>query len=242
MNRTDLVPFCGLPPLPGDLAWNLQPLLLGVMLAGLAAGWRIAGDRRLFLAGWAVLAAMLLSPLCGLAVALFSARVGQHLGVMLLAAPLIAASLRPRAAAPRELALAATAFGAALWFWHLPAPYRWTFVSDGAWWAMHASLLGTAVWFWQGVLRAVRADAALLSGLATASQMGALGAFLTFAPRPLFAPHALTTLPWGLTPLEDQQLGGLLMWVPGGVAFAALALWALSRPLFADAAPDQGPA
>ncbi|HEY8614390.1 MAG TPA: cytochrome c oxidase assembly protein [Roseomonas sp.] len=240
MTRTDAVPFCGLPPLPGDLAWNLDPLLVGVLLAGLVLGCRSAPDWRLFLTGWAVLALALLSPICGLAVALFSARVGQHLAVMLVAAPLLAAGLRARAAAPGELALSAAAFAAVLWFWHMPAPYAWTFRSDPAWWAMHASLLGTAAWLWHGMTRATRVDVALLSGLATAAQMGALGAFLTFAPRPLFAPHALTTLPWGLTPLEDQQLGGLLMWVPGGVAFAALALLALSRTL--RAAPDHGAA
>jgi len=232
----DAVPFCGLPPRPGELGWNLDPLLIGVLLAGLGLGWVWVSERRGFLAGWLVLAASLVTPLCSLAVALFSARVGQHLLVMLVAAPLLAAGFRAHAATPRELALSAVVFAVVLWFWHMPAPYALTFVSDAAWWAMHASLLGAAIWFWQGVLRAPRADAALLSGLATAAQMGALGAFLTFAPRPLFAPHALTTLPWGMAPLEDQQLGGLLMWVPGGLAFAGLALWALSRAL--RAAPD----
>ncbi|WP_338664887.1 cytochrome c oxidase assembly protein [Pararoseomonas sp. SCSIO 73927] len=237
MNRTDAVPFCGLPPLPGEAGWNTSPLLAGVLLAGLLIGWRPAADRRLFLVGWAVLAATLVSPLCSLAVALFSVRVGQHLLIMLVAAPLIAAAFRARPAGPGALALSAALLAVALWFWHLPAPYALTFTSDIAWWAMHASLLGAAALFWAGVTRAARADAALLSGLATAAQMGALGAFLTFAPRPLFAPHAFTTLPFGLTPLEDQQLGGLLMWVPGGIAFAALALLALSRAL--RAAPEQ---
>ncbi|MBP0444430.1 cytochrome c oxidase assembly protein [Roseomonas sp. SSH11] len=237
MTGSDAVPFCGLPPLPGDWAWNLDPLLLAILAGGLALGWRAGGNRPLFLAGWALLALALVSPLCSLAVALFSVRVGQHLILMLVAAPLLAMGLRPRTAAPAELAGSAAVFAVILWFWHLPAPYAWTFVSDGAWWAMHASLFASAVWLWHGAMRASRADAALLSGLATAAQMGALGAFLTFAPRPLFAPHALSTLPWGLTPLEDQQLGGLLMWVPGGTAFAALALFALSRAL--GAMPDR---
>ena len=240
MNRSETVPFCGLPPLPGELGWNLDPLLLGVLLAGLGwIGWR-GTERRLLLAGWGVLAVALLSPLCGLAVALFSARVGQHLVVMLVAAPLLALGLRARAASPGELASSAAVFALVLWLWHMPAPYGWTFRSDVAWWAMHASLFGSAVWLWHGVMRAGRVDAALLSGLGTAAQMGALGAFLTFAPRPLFVPHALTTLPWGMTPLEDQQLGGLLMWVPGGIAFAGLALLALSRVL--RPAQDRHPA
>lgn len=103
---------------------------------------------------------------------------------------------------------------------------------------MHLSLLGAAAWLWRGLLvgARMRPEAALLAGLVTAAQMGALGAFLTFAPRALFAPHASSTIAWGLTPLEDQQLGGLLMWVPGGIAFAAVALAAFANAVREPAA------
>ena len=60
--------------------------------------------------------------------------------------------------------------------------------------------------------------------------MGLLGALLPLAPRPLFAAHLGTTAPWGLTPLEDQQLGGLLMWVPGGLVFTAVMVGVLAVP------------
>jgi putative membrane protein len=237
MREATPLPYCGAPPLPGGLAWNSDPLLVAVLLAGLALAWGPAGragGRRALLAGGCVLALALLSPLCGLAVALFSARVAQHIALLLAAAPLLAMALPSRGTPAGALAGAAGAFAAMLWLWHLPGPYALTFRSDLAWWAMHATLLGTAIWLWQGVLAShVRPDAALLAGLATAAQMGALGAFLTFAPRPLFAPHAATTLPWGLTPLEDQQLGGLIMWVPGGMLFAALALAGIARLLAA---------
>jgi len=62
-------------------------------------------------------------------------------------------------------------------------------------------------------------------------QMGLLGAVLAFAPRPLYEPHLLTTLPFGLTALEDQQLGGLLMWVPGAVAPLVVGLGLLATLL-----------
>ena len=69
-------------------------------------------------------------------------------------------------------------------------------------------------------------------GTSTSARVG--GALLTFAPRPLYAVHAPdVTLPWGYTPLEDQQLGGLLMWVPGGLLFVlvlALGLALALRP------------
>jgi putative membrane protein len=221
------IPYCGTPPVPGGVAWNADAWLGAAILSVLVLGWRHSPNRVALAAGTAVLAAALLSPLCSLAVALFSARVAQHMLVLLAAAPLLAMGLRGRApSAP----VAAAGFAAALWLWHLPGPYAWTFASDAAWWAMHLTLLLSAVWLAQALLRA-RPEAALATGLVTAAQMGGLGAFLTFAPRALFAPHAYTTLPWGLTPLEDQQLGGLLMWVPGGILFAALSVAGLARLL-----------
>ena len=221
------IPYCGLPPVPGAVAWNADPALMLALAALLAlAAWR--GARPVpAVAGAAGLALALLSPLCALAVALFSARVGQHILIMLVAAPLLAWGWRLRAP---PLPVAAGVMAAALWLWHLPGPYAWSFASHGAWWAMHASLLLAALWFWRAAF-AARADAALAAGLATTAQMGALGALLTFAPRPLYAVHAASTWPWGLSPLEDQQLGGLLMWVPGGVLFAGLAVAVMLRTL-----------
>ena len=52
--------------------------------------------------------------------------------------------------------------------------------------------------------------------------MGLLGALLTLAPQALYAAHASAPLLWGFTPLSDQQLGGLIMWMPAGIPFA---LW-----------------
>ena len=68
--------------------------------------------------------------------------------------------------------------------------------------------------------------AAALYVFTTSAHSGALGALLTFAPFPWYPAYATTAASWGFTPLEDQQLGGLLMWVPGGVLYliAGLAL------------------
>ncbi len=62
----------------------------------------------------------------------------------------------------------------------------------------------------------------------TSLQMGVLGAIITFAPRPMYAVHALTTTAWGLSPLEDQQLGGVIMWVPAGVIFVGTLVGSLA--------------
>ncbi|MBU8536594.1 cytochrome c oxidase assembly protein [Falsiroseomonas tokyonensis] len=221
-----LTPICGMAPLPGMASWNLDASLLVVLLLGAAATLRLTwhqGMRSgLALVGWALLALALVSPLCSISVALFSMRVTQHLVISLIAAPLLASAIQHRPAIRRGGVGAPTiAFALLLWFWHLPAPYVATFAPDGiAYWLMHASLAGSAIWFWAALLRhgEARPVAAALGGLATAIQMGVLGALLTFAPRPLYIVHAPdVTLPWGFTPLEDQQLGGLLMWVPGGL-------------------------
>ena len=72
---------------------------------------------------------------------------------------------------------------------------------------------------------------AMLALLATVVQMGMLGALLTFARDPVYAPHFATTLPYGLTPLADQQLAGLIMWVPAALPYVAAALLLLAARL-----------
>jgi len=62
-------------------------------------------------------------------------------------------------------------------------------------------------------------------------QMGLLGALITFAGAPIYAPHLLTTLAWGMSPLEDQQLAGLVMWVPSAALYLAAAIWIGHREL-----------
>jgi putative membrane protein len=70
---------------------------------------------------------------------------------------------------------------------------------------------------------------AIAAGILTFVQMGLLGVVLAFAQRPLFQWHFLTTAAWGLTPLQDQQLGGTLMWVPGIVLFLWTAIRSIDR-------------
>jgi cytochrome c oxidase assembly factor CtaG len=50
-------------------------------------------------------------------------------------------------------------------------------------------------------------------------QSGALGVLLTFAPRPWYTAYAGSTAAWGLTPLDDQRLAGLIMWLPAGAVY-----------------------
>ena len=89
---------------------------------------------------------------------------------------------------------------------------------------MQLTILGSALAFWVGVRRAPPA-AALAAILATTVVMGLLGALITFAARPLYAPHFASTLSWGVSPLEDQQLAGIIMWAPGSIAYLLAAIW-----------------
>jgi len=128
--------------------------------------------------------------------------------------------------------------GTAVWMWHAPALYGLALRSEAAHALQHASFLGTALLFWWAVLGARGRDrlaTRLLVLFLTALHTGALGALLTFADRPLIAAYLTTTAPWGFTPLEDQELAGLIMWIPGGVAYLAAGLWLLSGVLRADA-------
>lgn len=227
------VAYCGTPPEPSTLAFrfNLDPVLI-VALAAVAIlhfSWcRSHGHRGIgLLIGWGVVATAVLSPLCALSVSLFSARVAQHMILLLIAAPLIASGLPAPSLQRRGLWPAMLLFTAVLWLWHMPAPYDATLRSTPIYWAMHLSLFGTALWLWRELIGQDLTDtpSALAAGLATSTQMGLLGAVLTLGNRAWFSVHYLTTQAWGLSPLADQQLGGAIMWVPGFLLF----LWVAMR-------------
>ena len=121
---------------------------------------------------------------------------------------------------------------AALWVWHAPALFQATLRSDLVHTAQHVSFLGSALLFWWALVHGPRGlmgyGAAVLYVFTTSVHSGVLGAFITFTGRLLYPAYAGTTAAWGLTPLEDQQLGGLIMWVPAGLVYvvAGLALCA----------------
>ena len=212
-----------------------------------------------FLAGWLVLALALTSPLHALGQRLFSAHMIQHELLMVVAAPLLVLGRPGRVwlrAFPRRFARAAVRRGRALggealfealvqpgvatllhalalWIWHVPRLFVATRTSEWAHAAQHASFLLTAALFWHALVFGRRRQAgygvAVLCLFFTAMHSGALGALLTLGSSPWYAGSATLALAWGLTPLEDQQLGELIMWVPGGLAYVAAALWLFAR-------------
>jgi putative membrane protein len=207
-----------------------------------------------FAGGWTALFLALVSPLHPLGSALFSAHMVQHELLVAVAAPLLvlgrpmipmlwavpigwrrAAGGWAKHGAARGAWRALTAplvawalHAAALWTWHLPGPYQATLRSGALHTLQHASFLGTALLFWYAVAhgreRRMGYGAAVFYLFATAMHGGALGALLTFASRPWYPEYAPTAAAWGLTPLEDQQLAGLIMWIPAGVSYLVAAL------------------
>ncbi len=231
-------PYCGPGPTPAEwlARWNPDPVLIAALALGAALIlWRTSGRERLCgLAAGAVLAVIFVSPLCALSSALFAARTVHHVLLVAVAAPLIAWALPRRSAGP--LALATAAQAVVFWAWHAPSAYGWALSNDAAYWLMQLSLLGTAVWFWAAVRRA-SAPAAVAALLIAMVAMGLLGALLTFTGQPVYVPHFLTTAAWGLTPLEDQQAAGLIMWAPAAAVYLAAALLVLGRWIGPDPSP-----
>jgi putative membrane protein len=205
-----------------------------------------------FLAGWLTLVAALVSPLHEYGEHLFTAHMIEHELLMAVAAPLLAVSrplgtfLRglPRSlrlilisavgAAPvkyvwRSLTAPATAtllHAVAIWAWHIPMLLDGTLQSEGLHRLQHICFLVTALFFWWAILRRPWRDSGLgaLHVFITMIHTGLLGALLTLAPR-VFYPLQTQDAPlFGLTPLEDQQLAGLFMWVPGGLIYLASGL------------------
>lgn len=127
-----------------------------------------------------------------------------------------------------------------LWAWHLPVLYESALRDDLVHALEHASFFVTAFLFWWLLIHPGRHRLAHGLGViylfGAALQSGILGALIVFAPRPWYAMHYGTTRAWGLTPLEDQQLAGLIMWVPASLVY----LIAIGALLFALLDTDAG--
>lgn len=239
-------------------AWLVALLLVGALGygCGIAALWRHAGRGRgvppgraaAFAAGWSLLVLALATPLDAAALQRFWLHMVQHELLMLGAAPLIVAGaplvawtwalppparrrigalLRPaawrRAWAALSTPLVATLLhGVAVWVWHVPACFDAALDRPVVHELQHASFFATALLFWWAALRqrsAAGQGVAMAAVLATMLHTGALGALLVFSAHAWYAG----------TPLADQQMGGLLMWLPGGLVYAGIALHFGSR-------------
>jgi putative membrane protein len=125
---------------------------------------------------------------------------------------------------------------AALWLWHGPILFELALAQDGWHITQHLSFLISALLFWSAMFHNKHAQGgrglAVLCLFATSVISGALGALMAFSQSPWYPRYAALGLtPFGLTPVEDQQLAGLLMWIPGGLVHAVAALILLAALL-----------
>lgn len=142
--------------------------------------------------------------------------------------------LHLRAAA--ALALASAAQLAVMGLWHLPAATTAALGHDGVHWLMHGTFLMAGLWFWAALWHRVRDPAAgvgpaLVAIVAVMMQMGFIGALLTFSRRALYPVYIDRTAALGLDVLTDQQLAGLIMWVPASLPYLIGGLWLMQQGL-----------
>lgn len=211
-----------------------------------------------FASGWTVVALSLVSPLHELSEQLFSAHMVQHELLMAVGAPLLvlgrplvpmlwALPLRLRiriggvahVASVRQLCrsvtspLAAWAIQAAvLWIWHALPLFQATLHNDGAHALQHACFLAASLLFWWALVHGGHGrlghGAAVIYVFTTAIHTSALGALLTFSHRVWYPAYGPTAATWGLTALADQQLAGLIMWIPASLPYLGACLWLLA--------------
>jgi putative membrane protein len=208
--------------------------------------------------GWITLFVALVSPLHPMGAVLFSAHMTQHELLMLVAAPLMVlgkpligflwalpVSWSRRIGGWTKVRwfeqvwqsitnplIAWIIHAVSLWIWHVPLLFQATLRSDLVHTLQHTFFLGSALLFWWALIHgpqgAMGYGAAALYVFTTSIHSGVLGALITFSGKLLYPVYSNTTSSWGLSALEDQQLGGLIMWVPAGLVYivAGLALCA----------------
>lgn len=117
---------------------------------------------------------------------------------------------------------------AVLWAWHAPSLYQTAMRSTLVHNLQHVTFFGSALLFWWALLYGRHGRQgygfAVLAVFTTAVHSSVLGALLTASPVPWYQSHLATTATWNLTPLEDQHLAGLIMWVPAGMMYLVGAL------------------
>ena len=183
-----------------------------------------------------------------------AAHIAQHMLLIAFVPPLLLAG-RPLAVAAHALPVAATrrlhrALGATqgraadsltgasavhaavLWAWHLPVATTAALRSDPVHWLMHGTFLAAGLWLWAAMWKRLRdphvgAGAGVVAMVAVMMQMGFIGALLTFATRPLYPVYAERAPLLRLDAIADQQLAGVLMWVPSCIPYLAGAMWLL---------------
>ncbi|MEJ7809629.1 MAG: cytochrome c oxidase assembly protein [Gemmatimonadaceae bacterium] len=236
----------------GLRGWTVHPsTVIGIAALGGLYWWRVhqdarspsAAQRLSFVAGLAVLFLSLNGPLHDLSdTYLFSAHMVQHLLLTMAVIPLLIAGtpgwmLRPalRVPAVATIARAATrpvacftTFTATLAIWHIPAVYDLAMRHHAVHIAQHLCFLVSATLMWWPImsplpeLPRLSFPKQMLYTFLLTLPMALIGVIITYASDVLYPAYQTAPRVWGLSPMADQLVGGLIMWVPGGFVFLAV--------------------
>ncbi len=233
----------GLAALQSVYEWRIR-----AHRAGAASAEEVAGPsplrRASFTAGLLVMFLTLNGPLHDLSdYYLFSAHMVQHLILALIVPPLLLAGvpgwmMRPALDAPWVRAFADRVTGARPAFlifnvtvavWHLPPMYNMAMAYHPVHIAQHLLFLVTSTIMWWPLLSPLPElprlpyPGQMLYCFLMTIPMSLVAVYVTMADHVLYPAYSAAPRVWGLTPLADQQLGGLIMWVPGGLFFVLVA-------------------
>jgi cytochrome c oxidase assembly factor CtaG len=213
---------------------------------GNARSWSVVA----YAVGWLTLAGALMSPLHWLGEHVFTFHMIEHEIVMAISAPLLVLSRPvgpllwglprgPRLAVARLMqrrpvragwawltrpTCATLIHGVVIWVWHAPTLFDLAVANDSVHRWQHLSFFIAAVLFWWSMLKRSNRSVAGWHLFITMLHTSLLGALMTLAPRVLYGVQTAHSADWGLTPLQDQQLAGLVMWIPAGTVYAGAAL------------------
>ncbi len=227
----------GLLALSGAYLYGVGPLRRRNDWAPAPSRVRVAA----FFGGIAVAAVALLSPLDTVGdTYLFSAHMVQHMLLTMVVPPLLLLGtpgwlLRPLLRRPAVARVARgltwpvvafALFNGDFWLWHAPALYNLTLENEWLHALEHLTFIATAVLNWFPILSPVPDELPRLPLLnqvlylfLDCQPMVLLGAGFTFAPQPLYAPYTHAPRIFGMSAATDQQLGGLIMWIPGNFIY-----------------------
>ncbi len=234
------------------LRWSIHPsTAAGIGALGALYWWRARREGRnpatyqvaCFVSGLVVMFASLNGPVHDLSDDyLFSAHMVQHLLLTLAVAPLLLAGtpgwmLRPalRYSVVRAPARALTRpvmcfsiFNVVVAAWHLPVFYNAAMANHGLHIVEHLMFMATAVLMWWPLLSPLPAlprlayPGQMLYSFLMSIPMSIVAIYITMADHVLYPAYASAPRIIALSPVEDQLLGGLIMWVPGGLIFTII--------------------
>jgi putative membrane protein len=219
----------------------------------------------LFWTGLATLVLALVSPLHEWGEHLFTVHMIEHELVMAVAAPLLvlarpvgpwlwglpdllrrpaggflaSATVRSLWRVLTQPFVATLLHGLTIWAWHAPSLFDETVNDVLLHRLQHLSFFLTAMLFWWAIIWRCERGTAAWHLFVTMLHTGVLGALIALAPGVIYFAQTRYATDWGMTPLEDQQLAGIIMWVPGGIVYAGAALWCLA--IWINGASKGGP-